>query len=301
MKLAKWLLFIWFALTFPAIFYLILVAGFLPLVAIAGVAVKFNNSLLFLVCMAHLLVYSFAYYWAARQITEAIWVLKPKYRYWSIMAVIGICGVIALIPMYGVSGGVSTTGRESGAKTTNAYMLYWKFIQEQLDKLSQVKELSIGVSTKPNQTVDLHNLCLDNVPILKLGEIKSDNSHAPVIVAHNYNQLIPKHIDIYFSEKKNTKWYEVHLTLPNDTTERAKQLPALVEFSPRRTRNVVDEVFIFIDLVPDGTVSVWLANTNNAMHPRGVLEKITETHATIAPREPLDMSCKHGSYTAIQE
>lgn len=296
---AKWLLFAWFALTVPSLFFLIVIGGFLPLLGIAGVtflstSAAFDWFIFFIVSAPQLIIYSVAYYWAARKITNALWKLTPQYRGRIYIAIIGVCGAIALIPMYGMSGGgLSPTGSVSNTKTTNVYVLYWKFIEEKIDYFNSVKNLSVGISTQPNKPVKVLDICLGTRPLLVSTREITSYGDGPTHVFNGRNVLISQEIFISWVDMESSKWYTSHITFPKDITARAKKLPALIEFGSRMTRNSVDVIYLYFDLTPDGIVTTWLSNSNSIdiANPRSVFEKISETQAIIDTRKPRLLSC----------
>jgi hypothetical protein len=97
---AKWTIFAVFATVFPCFYFLIVVAGFLPLFFIAITA--FHEGITFAVNALHCIVYGAIFYGLAGAAARALFRLKnPRLRH-AVLAVILIgAGMVAMSPIYG--------------------------------------------------------------------------------------------------------------------------------------------------------------------------------------------------------
>lgn len=97
----KWVLFCLMAATVPVLYFMFVVGGFLPLIAI--VALMFEGVWGFKLFNAiHLVVYGLLFYWVAKVVSRRLSLLP---RRWKILGFAGISVAlvaISLLPVYGV-------------------------------------------------------------------------------------------------------------------------------------------------------------------------------------------------------
>ena len=97
----KWVLFGLMATTVPVLYYMFVVGGFLPLVAIA--AMSFQGVWGFVLFNAvHLLIYGVLFYWVAKLITKGLAVLPRPWRVVGFAGVAAALAAIGFLPVYGI-------------------------------------------------------------------------------------------------------------------------------------------------------------------------------------------------------
>lgn len=120
----KWLLFCLMAATLPVIYFMFVIGGFLPLIAIA--AISFSGawgSMLFNVL--HLVIYSLLFYWAARFIARRISMLAPQWRIAGLAVISIALAAISFLPIYGVG--------HHEYRPVNLYRLYHTYLYPRSD------------------------------------------------------------------------------------------------------------------------------------------------------------------------
>jgi hypothetical protein len=98
----KWLLFCLLATTVPVVYFMFVVGGFLPLIAIVVFTVRDNVWGARLFDALHLAVYAPLFYWLAKTLARWLSLLSPR---WSFLGFVGIAIVllaISFLPLYGV-------------------------------------------------------------------------------------------------------------------------------------------------------------------------------------------------------
>ena len=100
-RLIKWVLFCLMACTVPVLYYMFVVGGFLPLIAI--VALSFRGVWGFVLFNAiHVLIYGALFYWIARFIAQRLVSLSYGRRI-AIFAAVSVALIaIAFLPVYGI-------------------------------------------------------------------------------------------------------------------------------------------------------------------------------------------------------
>jgi hypothetical protein len=97
----KWVLFCLMATTVPVLYYMFVVGGFLPLIAIA--AMSFRGVWGFVLFNAlHLLIYGLLFYWVAKLIVKWLGVLPKPWRFVGFAGVAAALAAIAFLPVYGI-------------------------------------------------------------------------------------------------------------------------------------------------------------------------------------------------------
>jgi hypothetical protein len=97
----KWTLFGLMTATIPVLYYMLVIGGFMPLIAI--VAVSFNGPWGFVLFNAiHLLVYGTLFYWLAKFISQALALLPPGWRLAGFASVSAALVAVAFLPVYGI-------------------------------------------------------------------------------------------------------------------------------------------------------------------------------------------------------
>lgn len=85
---------------FPCFYFLIVVAGFLPLFFIAITA--FHRNIIFVINTLHCLVYGAIFYGLAGKISRSLFLVKsPLIRHIALAAILVGAGILALSPIYG--------------------------------------------------------------------------------------------------------------------------------------------------------------------------------------------------------
>lgn len=97
----KWLLFAAMFCAVPVPYYMFVVAGLLPLIAIARVSANFESGVR-LVDILHLVVYGTLFYLAARYLTRWLFSRVPRVRIVGIAVALALAVLISLLPVYGV-------------------------------------------------------------------------------------------------------------------------------------------------------------------------------------------------------
>jgi hypothetical protein len=100
----KWLLFAAMSCAVPVPYYMFVIAGLLPLIAVARVSVNFESGVR-LFDMLHLVVYGTLFYLAARYLTRWLFLRSPRVRRIGVAVVFALAALISLLPIYGVGHG----------------------------------------------------------------------------------------------------------------------------------------------------------------------------------------------------
>jgi len=101
-RTTKWVLFATMVCTMPVPYFMFVVGGFLPLVAV--LRLNFTDVLGFtLFNSLHLLVYGPLLYLAAKFLTRWLFSLSPQRRALGIAVALALALVISLLPIYGIS------------------------------------------------------------------------------------------------------------------------------------------------------------------------------------------------------
>lgn len=100
----KWLLFAAMFCAVPVPYYMFVVAGLLPLVAVLFVSVNFASGVR-LFDMLHLAVYGTLLYLAARYLTRWLFLRPPRVRGIGVAVALALAVLISLLPVYGVGHG----------------------------------------------------------------------------------------------------------------------------------------------------------------------------------------------------
>src|SRR5688500_4066528 len=97
----KWALFWLMTATVPVLYYMFVIGGFLPLVAIAAMSVRGVWGFV-LFNAAHLLIYGAAFYWVAKAISRGLRMLSPTWRLVGFAGIAVALVALAFLPVYGV-------------------------------------------------------------------------------------------------------------------------------------------------------------------------------------------------------
>jgi hypothetical protein len=97
----KWVLFCLMACTVPVLYYMFVIGGFLPLIAI--VALCFRGVWGFVLFnVIHLAIYGALFYWLARFISRRLALLSDGWRIAGFAALSSALVAIAFLPVYGI-------------------------------------------------------------------------------------------------------------------------------------------------------------------------------------------------------
>jgi hypothetical protein len=97
----QWVLFGLMVTTVPVVYYMFVVGGFLPLIAIA--AMSFHGVWGFVAFnVVHLLIYGALFYWVAKVIAKRLALLPPTWRIVGFAAISAALVAISFLPLYGV-------------------------------------------------------------------------------------------------------------------------------------------------------------------------------------------------------
>jgi hypothetical protein len=100
----KWLLFAAMFCAVPVPYYMFVIAGLLPLIAIFRMSVDFASGAR-LFDMLHLAVYGTLFYLAARYLTHWLFSRPPRVRILGVSVALALAVLISLLPIYGVGHG----------------------------------------------------------------------------------------------------------------------------------------------------------------------------------------------------
>jgi hypothetical protein len=100
----KWLLFAIMSCAVPVPYFMFVVAGLLPLVAVLFMSVKFASGVR-LFDILHLVVYGTLFYLTARYLTHWLFSQPPRVRSIGVAVALALAVLISLLPVYGVGHG----------------------------------------------------------------------------------------------------------------------------------------------------------------------------------------------------
>jgi hypothetical protein len=100
----KWLLFAAMFCAVPVPYFMFVIAGLLPLIAVSRISVNFASGIR-LFDMLHLLVYGTLFYLAARYLTNWLFLRPPRVRILGIAVALALAVLTSLLPIYGVGHG----------------------------------------------------------------------------------------------------------------------------------------------------------------------------------------------------
>jgi hypothetical protein len=99
-KHIKWVLFCLMVTTVPVLYYMFVIGGYLPLIAI--VAVSFTGVWGFVLFNAvHLLIYGALFYWIAKVISKRLALLSRRWRLAGFAGISTVLVAISFLPVYG--------------------------------------------------------------------------------------------------------------------------------------------------------------------------------------------------------
>jgi len=97
----KWILFGLMGATVPVLYFMFVIGGFLPLIAI--VAMSFTGTWGFALFNAiHVLIYGAAFYWIARVVSKKLAMLPRRWKVLGFATVSMALAAISFLPLYGV-------------------------------------------------------------------------------------------------------------------------------------------------------------------------------------------------------
>ncbi len=112
----KWALFLAMAATIPVLYFMFVVAGFLPLIAVAYVFLSDGvwGSKLF--TALHLLAYGSVFYWMATALARHIAKLSTRLKVLGLAGILLALATVSTLPIYGVG--------HSEFQSVNLYRLF---------------------------------------------------------------------------------------------------------------------------------------------------------------------------------
>ena len=98
----KWVLFCLMATTVPVLYFMFVVGGFLPLIAIAwmGVTDDFGGPRIF--DAVHLVVYAPLFYWVAKIISRRLSSLSRRWKFVGFAGISVAIAALSFLPLYGL-------------------------------------------------------------------------------------------------------------------------------------------------------------------------------------------------------
>lgn len=100
-RTTKWLLFVAMFCTVPVPYFMFVVAGLLPLIAITRLSV-IGVWTVRLFDLLHVLVYGVLLYLAAIHMTRWLYLLAPRRRALGVAITLALAALMSLLPIYGV-------------------------------------------------------------------------------------------------------------------------------------------------------------------------------------------------------
>lgn len=103
-QVTQWLLFAALFCTVPVVYFMFVIAGLLPLVAILRLC--FSGTWGFIIFnLVHLVIYGPMLFLAARYLTHLVFRLAPPARLAAIAVILALAVAVSLQPLYGVGHG----------------------------------------------------------------------------------------------------------------------------------------------------------------------------------------------------